>query len=74
MSKTAKIGKKNPAAVVRDVTEALPRLQSLVAVGFHIDGSISMWASEHPNLIDRAAITMMRYAQEELGGPVYEKV
>lgn len=63
-----KIGPKNTAAVIRDVTEALPKLRTLVAVGIFEDNSASVWASEEPDEIERAAIVLQRFAFE-LQGP-----
>lgn len=57
-----KIGQRNPAAVIRDVSEKLDTLQTLVAVGVHKDGSASVWQSETPEEIERASIILTRFA------------
>lgn len=68
MSEIPKIGKKNPSAVIRDVTEKLPSLRTLVAVGIHEDESTSVWMSDNPDEIERAAIVLLRFATDAQGG------
>lgn len=67
MSEVSKIGPKNPAAVLRDVTEMLPGLRTLVVVGIHTDESASVWMSETPDEIERAAIVLLRFATKMQG-------
>lgn len=62
MKEIAKIGQKNPEAVLRDLLEKMPTIRTLVAVGIHTDGSASVWMSETPDEIERAAIVLLRYA------------
>lgn len=67
MTEISKIGPKNPAAVIRDVTEKLPTLRTLVVVGIHTDESASCWMSDTPDEIERAAIVLLRFATKMQG-------
>jgi hypothetical protein len=67
MSDIPKIGAHSPAAVIRDVTEVLPKLRTLVAVGIFSDGSASVWMSDTPDEIERASIVLLRHATEVQG-------
>lgn len=67
MSTLAKIGLKNPAAVIRDVSEKLPELRTVVVVGIWADNSSSVWASDTPREIERASVILSRIAMEEQG-------
>lgn len=66
--KIEKIGQNNPAAVIRDVREKVETLRTLVAVGIHTDGSCSVWQSETPVELERAAIVLTRFACDAQGG------
>lgn len=57
-----KIGEKNPAAVLRDVSEHLSELKDLVVVGFYEDKSADTWSSEPYEHLDRAAIILLKQA------------
>lgn len=70
MTDIPKIGAHNPAAVLRDLTEALPTLRTLVSVGIHSDGSASVWMSDTPDEIERAAIILLRFATKVQSGPI----
>lgn len=68
MSDIPKIGALNPAAVIRDVSEKLPKLRSLVCVGVYEDSSADIWTSEPFTDLDRSAILLLKFvsdAQEE---------
>lgn len=67
MTDIPKIGPKNPAAVLRDVSEKIPNLRSLVIVGVYKDGSADVWMSDEPAELERSAVLLMRVAQEEQG-------
>lgn len=62
-----KIGQKNPAAVLRDLNEALPTLRTIVVVGIHKDESMSVWQSETPAELEKASLILHRFALDELG-------
>lgn len=68
MSEISKIGTKNPEAVMRDVTEKMDTLRSIVVVGIHKDDSASVWQSFTPDEIERASILLLRFATEAQGG------
>jgi hypothetical protein len=65
----AKIGQHNPAAVIRDVHEKIDTLRTLVVVGIHTDSSCSVWQSETPVELERAAIILTRFALDAQGYP-----
>lgn len=67
MSEIRKIGIKNPAAVIRDISENLETLRSLTVVGIHEDDSVSVWKSETPDEIERASVVLLRFAMEAQG-------
>lgn len=71
MTDTPKIGLKNPAAVLRDVSEDISKFKTLVVVGIYEDDSASVWASETPDEIERASLVLLRFATE-MQGSLYE--